>query len=76
VGKNQKCSPARFVVKYKQIAVRAYSLTANDDISIPVGTVTAVKEYMNKLGLGRSFRRSRRRANRFLLLLTLLSAIV
>jgi len=39
-------------VKHKQIAVRAYSLTANDNISVPVGTVTAVKEYLNKLGLG------------------------
>ena len=36
----------------KQIAARAGVLTANDNISVPIGTVTAVKEYVNKLGLG------------------------
>jgi hypothetical protein len=39
-------------VKSKQVAVRANALTANDNISVPIGTVAAVKEYLNKLGLG------------------------
>ena len=36
----------------KQVAARADALTANDNISVPVGTVTAVREYLNKLGIG------------------------
>jgi len=39
-------------VKQKQVAARACVLTANDNISVPVGTVETVKEYLNKLGLG------------------------
>jgi len=42
-------------VKQKQVAVRAGSLTANDNISVPVGTVRTVREYLNKLGLGPVF---------------------
>ena len=39
----------------KQIAARTSAITANDNISVPVGTVTAVREYLNKLGLGPIF---------------------
>ena len=39
-------------MKQKQAAVRAGSLTVNDNISVPVGTVTAVREYISKSGLG------------------------
>jgi transposase len=48
-------------VKSKQVAVRANALTANDNISVSAGTVAAVREYLNKLGLGPILRRIKRK---------------
>jgi len=48
-------------VKSKQVAVRANALTANDNKSVPVGTVAAVREYLNKLGLGPVLRTMKRK---------------
>jgi len=48
---NQECLPAYFVMHAKQAGERTRPIMENDNIPVPVWTVTAVKECLNKLGI-------------------------